>query len=152
MRSASAGGNLSELAGVIAHTIQKSHMRRNIAVIENTYQCRTMALVIDSGSVGSTNFEGCRESRRCSRDTYPESYITKYTSIQRKTLLNFFRICGTDLHEVAVLVAPARVLEVHFLAVPALGLRVHGLELGGAWFGDWVAGFRVKSLGCRVWG
>ena len=28
-------------------------------------------------------WEGCRESRRCSRDTYPESYITKYTSIQR---------------------------------------------------------------------
>ena len=24
-----------------------------------------------------------RESRRCSRDTYPESYITKYTSIRR---------------------------------------------------------------------
>ena len=28
-------------------------------------------------------WEGCRESRRCSRDTYPESYIAKYTSIQR---------------------------------------------------------------------
>ena len=28
--------------------------------------------------------EGCRESRRCSRDTYPESYITMYTSIRRK--------------------------------------------------------------------
>jgi len=27
--------------------------------------------------------EGYRESRRCSRDTYPESYITKYTSIRR---------------------------------------------------------------------
>ena len=27
--------------------------------------------------------EGCRESRRCSRYTYPESYITKYTSIRR---------------------------------------------------------------------
>jgi len=27
--------------------------------------------------------EGCRESRRCSRDTYPESYITKYTSIRK---------------------------------------------------------------------
>ena len=27
-------------------------------------------------------WEGCRESRRCSRDTYPESYITKYTSIR----------------------------------------------------------------------
>ena len=24
-----------------------------------------------------------RESRKCSRDTYPESYITKYTSIRR---------------------------------------------------------------------
>ena len=27
--------------------------------------------------------EGCHESRRCSRDTYPESYITKYTRIRR---------------------------------------------------------------------
>ena len=26
-------------------------------------------------------WEGCRESRRCSRDAYPESYITKYTCI-----------------------------------------------------------------------
>jgi len=26
---------------------------------------------------------GYRESRRCSRDTYPESYITEYTSIRR---------------------------------------------------------------------
>jgi len=39
--------------------------------------------------VGTTNFlrEGCRESRRCSRDTYPESCITKYTSIRRYNLL-----------------------------------------------------------------
>ena len=29
--------------------------------------------------------EGYRESRRCSGDTYPESYITKYTSIRRYT-------------------------------------------------------------------
>ena len=28
--------------------------------------------------------EGCRESRRCSRDTYPESYITKCTSKRRQ--------------------------------------------------------------------
>ena len=28
--------------------------------------------------------EGYHESRRCSRDTYPESYITKYTSIRRR--------------------------------------------------------------------
>ena len=35
--------------------------------------------------VGSTDFilEGCRESRRRSRDTYKESNITKYTSIRR---------------------------------------------------------------------
>jgi len=29
-------------------------------------------------------WEGYHESKRCSRDTYPESYITKYTSIRRK--------------------------------------------------------------------
>ena len=29
------------------------------------------------------HWEGYRESRRCSRDTYPESYITKYIRIRR---------------------------------------------------------------------
>ena len=29
---------------------------------------------------------GCRESRRCARDTYPESYITKDTGIRRLTV------------------------------------------------------------------
>jgi len=28
-------------------------------------------------------WEGYHESRRCSRDNYPESYITEYTSIRR---------------------------------------------------------------------
>ena len=28
-------------------------------------------------------WEGCRQSSKCSRDTYPESYITKYTRIRR---------------------------------------------------------------------
>ena len=42
-----------------------------------------------SGLVGSTDTrgtsrEGYHESRRCSRDTYPESYITKYTRIRRE--------------------------------------------------------------------
>ena len=36
---------------------------------------------------GRARWEGCRESTRCSRDTYPESYITKYTSIRRLTSL-----------------------------------------------------------------
>ena len=35
-------------------------------------------------SHGDKLWEGYRESRRCSRDTYPESYITKYTSTRRK--------------------------------------------------------------------
>ena len=39
-----------------------------------------MLIVIDSGLVALGE---CRESRGCSRDTYPESYITKYTGKQR---------------------------------------------------------------------
>jgi len=41
---------------------------------------------VNFGAVVDSGWEGCRESRRCSRDTYPESYITKYTSIRRKNL------------------------------------------------------------------
>ena len=39
--------------------------------------------MIDSVLVGSTKFswEGSRERRRCSRDTYSNSYITEYTSV-----------------------------------------------------------------------
>ena len=37
--------------------------------------------LIDSGSIPL--WGGYHESRICSRDTYPESYITKYTSIRR---------------------------------------------------------------------
>ena len=39
--------------------------------------------MIDSGLVGSTDWERYHNSRRCSRGTYPESYITKYTSVRR---------------------------------------------------------------------
>ena len=46
-----------------------------------------LSLVIDAGLVGSTDFhwEGYRESGRCSRDTCPESYITKYTSTRTQS-------------------------------------------------------------------
>jgi len=55
-------------------------------------------LVIDAGLVGSTDlWEGYHESRRCSRDTYPESYITKYTSIRRKS--SSFTPTSNPLHE-----------------------------------------------------
>ena len=30
-------------------------------------------------------WKGYRESRKCSRDTYPELYITKYTRTRRET-------------------------------------------------------------------
>ena len=41
-------------------------------------------------------WERHHESRRCSRDTYPESYITKYTSIRRLSCSLFARRRGTD--------------------------------------------------------
>jgi len=55
--------------------------------------------VIDSG------WEGYRESRRCSRDTYPEKYITKYTSIRRehdKPVTARFRLPGRPEGDVRV--------------------------------------------------
>jgi len=39
----------------------------------------------------SVNVEGYHESERCSRDTYPESYITKYSSIRRQRPLSASR-------------------------------------------------------------
>ena len=49
-------------------------------------------------------WEGSHESRRCSRDTYPESYITKYTSIRRLTPLCEQNLAekGVDLEKLAV--------------------------------------------------
>ena len=43
---------------------------------------------IDSGPL----WEGYHESRRCSRDTYPESYITKYTRIRRYKSFKPFKV------------------------------------------------------------
>jgi hypothetical protein len=45
--------------------------------------------------VGSTDtWEGFRESRRCSRDTYPESYITKYTQHTKRKYFKVFAIAS----------------------------------------------------------
>ena len=48
-------------------------------------RCVSCPWVIDSGLVGSTDFlwEEFRESKRCSRDTYPESYHRVYFDIRR---------------------------------------------------------------------
>ena len=47
--------------------------------------CEMQALVghISLSDRVSPLWDGCRESRRYSRNTYPESYVTKYISIRR---------------------------------------------------------------------
>jgi hypothetical protein len=52
-------------------------------------------VAVDAGVIDSRLvWEGYHESRRCSTDTYPESYITKYTSMRRSTLpLSLVRRC-----------------------------------------------------------
>jgi len=39
---------------------------------------------------------GYRESRRCSRDTYPESYITKYTLVYEDDLVSAHEQRGAE--------------------------------------------------------
>ena len=66
-----------------------------VDMVGGWYTSVNCGAVIDSGFVGSTDVhsslpqghEGYHESRRCSRDTYPESYITKSTSIREKKQL-----------------------------------------------------------------
>ena len=49
---------------------------RNLARISGRDKLRV-------GWLTKVSWEGYHESRRCSRETYPESYITNYTSIRR---------------------------------------------------------------------
>ena len=54
-------------------------------VIYHQVYLDTKIVLVDRLRVGWFNgWEGYHESRRCSRDNYPESYITKHTSIPRK--------------------------------------------------------------------
>jgi len=59
-------------ADVTYHVRQQGCLGRHQIVIER----------VERGGL----WEGYHESRRCSRNTYPESYITKYTSIRRETV------------------------------------------------------------------
>jgi len=47
--------------------------------------------------------EGCREIGKCSMNTYPESYITKYTSIRRS---NF--VASSDAGMARLVCGPSR--------------------------------------------
>ena len=65
-----------------------------VGLMRNTPVCHTCSVsvgvfteLIVSGLIGSTDLY--HESRRCSKDTYPESYITKYTSIRRLPVIGF---------------------------------------------------------------
>ena len=69
-----------------------------IGVPKNTVTELGISAVIDAGLFVSkgphtreTSLKG--ESRRCSRDTYPESYITKYTSIVRPAVYSSLTGC-----------------------------------------------------------
>ena len=65
----------------------------------------------DSGLVGSTDFsfirEGFRESRRCSRDTCPESYITEYILVyeEKKVHRHPLENARTPIQKVGVKIA-----------------------------------------------
>jgi len=57
--------------------------------MQSIKQCRKLTAVVmpfDRLGVGWLNWEGYHEGRRCSWDTYPESYITEYTSIRIEEL------------------------------------------------------------------
>ena len=88
--------------------------------------------------LGVAVLEGCCESRRCSRDTYPQSYITKYTSIRRLGL----RVLGVGVQGLGC-------------GVENSGFRIaSGIPAASAFasalgFGVWGVGqgFRVEGVG-----
>ena len=62
--------------------------------------------------------EGCRESRRCSRDTYPESYFTKYTSIQRQYLEVARVVLRVPAAQLPIVVPPPNVFLLSVFLLP----------------------------------
>ena len=61
--------------------------RRGIVTRTRTATCSFNSLPQSSSTLKTAcRWEGYQESRRCSRDTYPESYLTKDTHVQWWTL------------------------------------------------------------------
>ena len=54
-------------------------------------------------------WEGFRESRRCSRDTYPESYITEYTLVYADKTVRLCAFNASDGTTVAAMQGPRKV-------------------------------------------
>ena len=120
---------------------------------------------------GLNSWEGCHQSRRCSRNTYSESYITKYTSIRRfkenpshlrqilrrqasNHLRQILRRQGVGctaayagiLSEIVVNVGRP-VSALYSTTMSGLGFEVEGLG-----FRVVGLGFGVGGLGFRLWG
>ena len=106
-------------------------------------------------------WEGYHESRRCSRNTHPESYITKYTSIRR--LRDISRRPCSDAASVGMpYMAAVLVLRKRYLScgkhqshpsVRALPLDRRGSGLSKEWWFRvlcWRFGAGRCGLGCRV--
>ena len=89
--------------------------------------------LIDSGLVGST--EGFRESRRCPRDTYSESYITEYILIHEYD--PFTSPCRGHLPDAPKTLASQQQPDVNYIQVlekvdfPPLGGTVQGKSIEG---------------------
>ena len=71
-------------------------------------------------------WEGCREGRKCSKDTRPESYITKCTSIQKKMKTEFRLRCRASSQQLKILqgLSPQsqdQILDLTVLHVPSCG-------------------------------
>ena len=78
MPAANAGGGRDVRA--VVKIIKDSHVRQSRPDPDLGFRVDGLR---DHTLVGPL-WEGYHESRRCSRDTHPESYITKYDSIRRE--------------------------------------------------------------------
>ena len=65
------------------HTHTHTHIALSLPHNTHTHTCN-IALMVQCLHGSDRLWAGYHESRRCSRDTYPESYITKHTSIRRE--------------------------------------------------------------------
>jgi hypothetical protein len=73
-------GNIGILAGLLRllpEDAEEEDTKKNKIELAYTLKIIGHVTLIDRPRVG-----WCRESRRCSRDAFPESYTTKYTSMR----------------------------------------------------------------------
>ena len=140
------------LWGRAVHSLGKSRSSRGRVVLggeEPLIQGKSrLCRVIES------LWEGCRESRRCSRDTYPESYITEYLGMRRDPLVLSARVIYTWCCQQEPPIpadwpgaASRKVKSYSWFMVEALEVMDTGVGCR-----VWGVGGKVQGLGCRVSG